>query len=85
MHTAVQTFQIFVIMGIAKLHGKMTCIHANIMKNSDQNFIFMQNFMQKKIIFFKSMRNFEQNCFCIDRKVQKSHFMQNHPIFVQEN
>ena len=32
MHTAVQKFQFFEFMGIAKLHAKMTCNYANIMK-----------------------------------------------------
>ena len=41
LNIAVHKFQFFVFMGIAKLHAKMTCIHANIIKNSDLNFVFI--------------------------------------------
>ena len=48
MNTAVQKFQFFEFMGIAKLYAKMTCILMRISwKNSDLNFVFMQ-FVQKK-------------------------------------
>ena len=45
-------------MGIAKLHAKMTCIHANIIKNSDLNFVFMRNFVHKKIYLFRMNAQF---------------------------
>ena len=32
MHTALQKFQFFVFMGIAKIYAKMNCIHAIIRK-----------------------------------------------------
>ena len=50
MNTAVQKFQFFEFMGIAKLYAKMTCILMRISwKNSDLNFVFMQ-FVQKKTL-----------------------------------
>ena len=59
-------------------------------KKSDLNFLFMSNFVQKKIIYFEWMCNFVQNWFHIDTQMmqnfmQKSHFMQNHGTDAQEN
>ena len=48
LNIAIHKFQFFVFMGIAKLHAKMTCIHANIRrKKIDVNFVLMRNFVQK--------------------------------------
>mgnify|MGYP006921026247 CR=1 FL=1 len=45
----------------------------NIMQNHhDLNFVFMRNFVQKKIIYFEWMRNFVQNWFRIDTKMMRN-------------
>ena len=49
MHTAEQKFQFFVFMGIAKLHAKMACIHANIMKKFRLKFRIHAKFCAKKL------------------------------------
>ena len=59
-------------MGIAKLHAKITCIHANIMKNSDLNFVFMQNFVQKKYLFRMNVQFHAKSGFVLIQKMMKN-------------
>ena len=59
-------------LGISKLHAKLTCILANIMKKFWLNFVFMRNFVHEKFIYFKWMRNFLQNWFRIDTKIMQN-------------
>ena len=62
----------------------------NIMKNSDLNFVFMRNFVQKKIFISNECAISCKTGFVLIRKwcgisCKKSHFVQNHETVAQEN
>jgi len=59
-------------------------------KNSDLNFVFMQNFVQKKLFISNECAISFKTGFVLIRKwceisCKKSHFVQNHATVVQEN
>ena len=90
MHTtAIEKFKYFVFMGIAKLPVKNYLYSCAISwKNSDLNFVIMQNCVQKNLFVLnewaaKLVSYWYKND--VEFYAKKSNFVQNHATVVQEN